>query len=177
VYCRWRGRDYRDDAGPRVDRERHELMQRVTRAGVVLVTAFLSISTFFGTVAPMSSAAPASNATSVSVPDLASGDAVLRASRPYAITSCSATSAPLALFVQTSTGRWLKVAVSGTPVRSSTCPFTGSPWLQTYNWTVNQVGAPAESGGPNRLNLAVGIDTPRSKFTASVWPAAPSFSD
>jgi hypothetical protein len=166
-------------------------MQRVTRAGVVLVTAFLSISTFFGTVAPMSSAAPASNATSVSVPDLASGDAVLRASRPYAITSCSATSAPLALFVQTSTGRWLKVAVSGTPVRSSTCPFTGSPWLQTstgpsitgspwlqtYNWTVNQVGAPAESGGPNRLNLAVGIDTPRSKFTASVWPAAPSFSD
>ncbi|MEI6361390.1 MAG: hypothetical protein WCP95_04595 [Actinomycetes bacterium] len=152
-------------------------MQRRARAGVSLATAVLAGAPLAVAVAPVGLAAPAANSTTVTVIELASGDAVLRVSRPYAITSCSATSVPLALFVQSSTGRWLKVAASATPTHSSTCPFVGSPWLQTYNWTVNQVGTPAESGGPNRLNLAVGPDSPRSKFTADVWPTAPSFSD
>jgi hypothetical protein len=152
-------------------------MQRGTMARLSLATASLAILAATTGFAPVASAAPESNFTEVTVPDIASGDAVLRASRSYSITSCSATSAELSLFVQTSSGRWVKVATSANPVQRETCPFSGSPWLQTYNWTVNQVGAPAASGGPNRLNLAVGLETPRSKFVAGVWPSAPAYSD
>jgi len=151
-------------------------MQRGARTGLSLATASI-VALFAATVvAPLSAAAPAMTATTVTIPDLASGDAVLRASRSYSITSCSATSASLSLFVQTSSGRWVKVATSVNPVHSETCPFSGSAWLQTYNWTVNQVGSPS-AGGPNRLNLAVGMETPRSKFVVGVWPAPPGSFD
>lgn len=151
-------------------------MLRGARAGLGLTMASVAL---FGTAAGLTPAAasPAANATTVTIPDLARGDAVLRVTRAYSITSCSATSAAMSLFVQTSSGRWVKVATSPNPTQSDTCPFSGSPWLQTFNWTVNQVGAPAESGSPNRLGLAVGLETPRSKFAAGVWPAPPSFSD
>ncbi len=148
---------------------------RVRVAVVSAVTAVVAAS-LLGPLSGPAQASPADGATSVTVPDLVGGDAVLRFRRSYAITSCSATSLPLSLFVQTSSGRWVKVATSASPERSESCRFSSSSWLQTYNWTVNQVGTPVASGGPNRLNLALGTETPRSKFAAEVWPSAPTFS-
>jgi hypothetical protein len=164
-----------------MDREGYGSMQSATRTGRRLATAFLAALMILGAVAavfaPSASAHPTDSATTVTVPDLARGDAVLRAWRSYSITSCSATAVSLSLFVQTSTGRWVKVATSANPEQSGTCPFSGSPWLQTYNWTVNQVGSPATSDGPNRLNLAIGTEAPRSRFVAPVWPSAPAYTD
>lgn len=144
-----------------------------TRATVALTTILATGAVALS--APAHAATPAMPDTgtpTTSVPDLVNGDFTLRMGNAYTITTCSASSSGLSLFVLASNGRWLKVAASSKPTRSTQCPYTGSPWLQTFTWTVNQVGAPQSSDGPNELSMAIGVDTPRSKFTAGVWPAA-----
>lgn len=115
-------------------------------------------------------AMPDTSSTPVQVSDLVNGDSTLRMGRSYTITTCSAASTALSLYVQTANGRWLKVATAPRPTRSADCPYTGSPWLQSFAWTVNQVGEPTSVDAPNDLTLAIGQDSPRSRFHAGVWP-------
>jgi hypothetical protein len=132
----------------------------------------LAVAVLLGTCTAAWSAAPPT-ASEVTTTALATGNATLLAGRSYVIAACTPTSSPTALFVQSATGRWMKVATSAPPViDKDACPMPTRQWRATYDWTVNQLGIPGAPDGPNRLEMATGVENPRFLFTAGVWPSA-----